>query len=102
MEALKKELDGALECQPLEHQRFRVLEMKIASMQQRRTDREGELRSLLRKIEPMFVPDGQDSHWRKIVEEKNEQIKQFREELDSILDVLKHLMRNQSVMPFQL
>eukprot|EP00795_Rhopilema_esculentum_P017813 gene17813-9500_t len=70
VEALKKELDGALECQPLEQQRFRVLEMKIASMQQRQTDREGELRSLLRKVEPMFVPGGQDSHWRKIVKRR--------------------------------
>jgi len=95
---LQKELKDAIECQPPTQQRINHIEMQISTIQQRQIDRESELYKISRNVQPNF-DSGMNPHgidWGKIVKDKDAQIKQFREELDEILQTLHNLYANGS------
>lgn len=62
-------------------------------MHQRQIEREGELLKILKSTRPTPQAENEinEATWRKIVDSKNIQIREFRDELDSILDILKQL-----------
>ena len=93
---LQKQLKDAIECQPPTQQRINHIEMQISTIQQRQIDRESELYKIARNVQPNF-DSGMNPHgidWCKIVEAKDAQIRQFREELDEILQTLHNLYAN--------
>lgn len=42
----------------------------------------------------------QVDHWKRLAQDKNRELETFRQELDSILDILRHLHRQGVVLPF--
>ena len=100
MKLLQKQLNDAIESQPPPQQRINHIEMQISAMQQHQLDRENELQKIVRTTQQRFDsgmnPYGVD--WSKIVEAKDAQIKQFREELDEILHTLHSLYANSSIL----
>ena len=97
---LQKQLKDAIDCQPPSQKRINSIEMQLSSMQQRQLDREGEIRNLVSIARPKLSPlrDPYDPDLAKIVEAKDAQIKQFREELDDILHTLHSLYSNGSLI----
>ena len=90
---LEKQFADERNSQPPDTQQFRSLEMKLSTMHQRQIEREGELLNILKSTHPRLQAENEVSEvtWRRIVASKNNQIREFREELDSILDILKQL-----------
>ena len=98
MKLLQKQLKDAIECQPLPQQRMNHIEMQIAAIQQRQVDREDELQKVMRTTHSKYY-SGVNQYgvdWSKIVEAKDKQIRQFREELDEILHTLHNLYASSS------
>lgn len=90
---LQKQLKDAIDCQPPSQQRINNIEVQLTGMQQRQLERENEIRNLARAAQPRFQLDRDLSEveWGRIVEAKDAQIKQFRDELDDILQTLHGL-----------
>ena len=90
---LEKQFADERNSQPPDTQQFRSLEMKLSTMHQRQIERESELLNILKSTHPRLQVEREisESTWRRIVASKNDQIREFREELDSILNILKQL-----------
>lgn len=97
---LQKQLKDAIECQPPSQQRLTNIEMQLSSIHQRQLDRENEINKLVRTTRPRLDVgrDPGDVDWGRIVEAKDVQIKQFRDELDEILKTLHSLYANRSMV----
>ena len=81
---------------------YEALEDKISKLTERHSKREQELESLLRSSQRFASQDlaEEAARWKKMVESKNMEICKFREELDSILNVLRELQRQGIELPY--
>ncbi|KAL8611463.1 hypothetical protein ACOMHN_014518 [Nucella lapillus] len=101
-EDLQEKLREAKRTQAPEMRHYEALEDKISQLTERHSKREHELEALVRSSQRMA---GSQDHaqeaarWRKMVDTKNMEICKFREELDSILGVLRELQRQGIKLP---
>ncbi|KAK7497270.1 hypothetical protein BaRGS_00011564 [Batillaria attramentaria] len=102
VETLQEKLREAKRTQAPEMRHYEALEEKIATLTERHKKREQELESLLRSSQRMASQDliEEAARWKKMVETKNLEICKFREELDSILGVLRELQRQGIKLPY--
>nr|XP_040021407.1 LOW QUALITY PROTEIN: centrosomal protein of 162 kDa [Gasterosteus aculeatus aculeatus] len=92
---LLKELKEAKEAQSPEVKLLCGLERKIVNMELRHQHREKELQQVV-------VGSWQTSEaesWKRLAQDKSRELEAFRLELDSILDILRHLQRLGVVLP---
>ena len=80
---------------------YKNLEAKIYSMETRYTAREKELQTLVErtKYKASIDIDFVEDKWRDILRNKDLEIQAFREELDSIIEVLEELQRQGVILP---
>ncbi|KAM3614709.1 uncharacterized protein V6R79_018243 [Siganus canaliculatus] len=99
---LLKELKEARDAQSPEVKLLRSLEKKIVSMELRHEHREKELQQVIGvSWQPADVEQQSEvEHWKRLAQDKSREMESFRLELDSILDILKHLQRQGVVFPF--
>ncbi|XP_034467827.1 centrosomal protein of 162 kDa isoform X2 [Hippoglossus hippoglossus] len=92
---LLQELKEAKEAQSSEVKLLCSLERKILNMELRHQQRETELQQDIGGSWQMLEPQQQAEveRWKNLAQDKSRELKAFRLELDSILDVLKHLQR---------
>ncbi|XP_041798678.1 centrosomal protein of 162 kDa isoform X2 [Chelmon rostratus] len=103
---LLKELKEAKEAQSPEGKLLCSLERKILSMELRHQDREKELQQViggsyqtLDTDQQSNVRRGEVERWKRLAQDKTRELEAFRLELDSILDILRHLQRQGVVLP---
>ncbi|XP_076593756.1 centrosomal protein of 162 kDa isoform X7 [Chaetodon auriga] len=103
---LLKELKEAKEAQSPEVKLLCSLERKILSMELRHQDREKELQQVIGGSWQALDADQQSNrhraeveHWKRLAQDKSRELEAFRLELDSILDILRHLQRQGVVLP---
>ncbi|NXC38845.1 CE162 protein, partial [Penelope pileata] len=98
---LLEELREAKESQSPEMKHFLCLEKKIKLIETRRAEREQELQKATELTQR--IAEARQSHeaekWRKLAQQKNQELEKFRVELDSILDVLRELQKQGVVIP---
>lgn len=98
---LLEELREAKESQSPEMKHFLCLEKKIKHIETRHAVREQELQKATQLTQ--HITEGRQSReaerWRKLAQQKNEELERFRVELDSILDVLRELQKQGVVIP---
>ncbi|KAM4736119.1 centrosomal protein of 162 kDa [Anableps anableps] len=104
-EALQKQLTRLLqelkeakedkEAQSSEVKLLCSLERKIINMELRHEHREKELQQVVAKTLQMSTVDLQSEveRWRQLAHDKSRELDTFRSELDSILDILRHLQK---------
>lgn len=80
---------------------FEILQEKIRKMESRHQQREQQLQQLLHQNHLLAAEEVAEeaAKWKKVVESKTKEIDRFRNELDSILDVLRVLQRQGVVIP---
>lgn len=80
---------------------FEALEEKISMLTERHAKRERELETLLQSSQRLASQNLAEEavRWKKMVDTKNMEINRFREELDSILEVLRELQRQGVKLP---
>ncbi|XP_065645173.1 centrosomal protein of 162 kDa isoform X4 [Hydra vulgaris] len=80
---------------------YKELENKIYNMELKRHTRENEIRTLLEKTKIKSDIDVQsiEEKWRNILKQKDDELRKFREELDSILEILQELQRQGVILP---
>lgn len=80
---------------------YKMLQSKIASMESRHSSREHELRALLDNARSRGVADiaHVEDKWRHVLRDKDAELTKFREELDTILEVLRELKRQGIILP---
>nr|XP_057909982.1 centrosomal protein of 162 kDa isoform X2 [Doryrhamphus excisus] len=96
---LLKELKDAKDAQSPEVKLLCSLETKIISMEQRHQHREKELQQV---IGGSWLEGDQQSkvdHWKSLALDKARELEAFRLELDSILDIIKHLQKQGMILP---
>ncbi|MEQ2291201.1 hypothetical protein AMECASPLE_011011, partial [Ameca splendens] len=107
-EALQKQLTGLLqelkeakEAQSSEVKLLCSLERKIVNMELRHEHREKELQQVVAETFQMSAADLQSEveQWRRLAQDKSRELDAFRSELDSILDILRHLQKQGVVLP---
>ncbi|XP_047453612.1 centrosomal protein of 162 kDa isoform X2 [Mugil cephalus] len=98
---LLQELKEAKDTQSPEVKLLRGLEKKILNMELRHQHREKELQQVVGWAWQTSGSDRQSEvdHWRRLAQDKTRELEAFRLELDSILDVLRHLQRQRPVLP---
>lgn len=98
---LLQELKEAKEASSSEVRLLCTLERKILNMELRHQHREKELQQVLRGAWQTPGDDLQSEleHWRRLAQDKSREMDAFRLELDSILDILRHLQRQGAVLP---
>ncbi|CAI5678426.1 centrosomal protein of 162 kDa isoform X4 [Oreochromis niloticus] len=98
---LLQELKEAKEASSSEVKLLCTLERKILNMELRHQHREKELQQVLRGAWQTPGDDLQSEleHWRCLAQDKSREMDAFRLELDSILDILRHLQRQGVVLP---
>ncbi|XP_045895582.1 centrosomal protein of 162 kDa-like isoform X1 [Micropterus dolomieu] len=98
---LLKELKEATEAQSPEVKFLCSLERKILNMELRHQHREKELQQVISGSWQTLEADQQSEveRWRRLAQDKSRELEAFRLELDSILDILKHLQRQGVVLP---
>ncbi|XP_035770323.1 centrosomal protein of 162 kDa-like [Neolamprologus brichardi] len=98
---LLQELKEAKEASSSEVKLLCTLERKILNMELRHQHREKELQQVLRGAWQTPGDDLQSEleHWRRLAQDKSREMDAFRLELDSILDILRHLQRQGAVLP---
>ncbi|CAN9514185.1 unnamed protein product [Ophioblennius macclurei] len=96
---LTQQLHEATDAQSPEAKLLCGLEKKIISMELRQQQREEELHQVIGGSRQM-LPDHQSEaeRWRRVAQEKSREMEAFRLELDSILDILRHLQRQRGVL----
>uniref|UniRef100_A0A8C3LLF0 Centrosomal protein of 162 kDa n=1 Tax=Chrysolophus pictus TaxID=9089 RepID=A0A8C3LLF0_CHRPC len=98
---LLEELREAKESQSPEMKHLLCLEKKIKHIETRHAVREQELLKATQLTQ--HITEGRQSReaerWRKLAQQKNEELERFRVELDSILDVLRELQKQGVVIP---
>uniref|UniRef100_A0A8C9Y209 Centrosomal protein of 162 kDa n=1 Tax=Sander lucioperca TaxID=283035 RepID=A0A8C9Y209_SANLU len=95
---LLTELKEAKEVQSPEVKLLCGLERKILNMELRHQHREKELQ----QVQIMTLEADQHSEaesWKRLAQDKSSELEAFRLELDSILDILRHLQRQGVVLP---
>ncbi|NWH57324.1 CE162 protein, partial [Geococcyx californianus] len=101
MTKLLEELREAKENQSPEMKHFLCLERKIKHIETRHAEREQEIRKAAQLTQ--HVTEARQTHeaekWRRLVQQKNQELEKFRVELDSILDVLRELQKQGVVIP---
>ena len=82
---------------------FDSLETKITALEQRHTQRDGDLQRIIEKthLTAKIEKEETEARWRQVVRQKNREIDKFRCELDAILEVLSELKRQGVVIPLQ-
>ncbi|XP_075961472.1 centrosomal protein of 162 kDa isoform X6 [Anarhichas minor] len=98
---LLKELKEAKEAQSPEVKLLCGLERKILNMELRHQHREKELQQVIGGS-LQTLEAGQQSEvesWKRLAQDKSRELEAFRLELDSILDILRHLQRQGVVLP---
>ncbi|XP_036235959.1 centrosomal protein of 162 kDa isoform X1 [Molothrus ater] len=98
---LLEELREARESQSPEMKHFLCLEKKIKHIESRHAEREREIQkaSQLRQHISEVRQTQEVERWRRLAQEKNQELEKFRMELDSILDVLRELQKQGVVIP---
>ncbi|NXA74117.1 CE162 protein, partial [Thryothorus ludovicianus] len=98
---LLEELREARESQSPEMKHFLCLEKKIKHIESRHAEREHEIQKaaqLTRHISEVRQTQEVEK-WRRLAQQKNQELEKFRMELDSILDVLRELQKQGVVIP---
>ncbi|NXN19808.1 CE162 protein, partial [Indicator maculatus] len=97
---LLEELREAKESQSPEMKHFLCLERKIKHIETRHAEREQEIQ---KAAQLTHLTEARQSHeverWRRLAQQKNQELEKFRVELDSILDVLRELQKQGVVIP---
>ncbi|XP_049587829.1 centrosomal protein of 162 kDa isoform X4 [Syngnathus scovelli] len=96
---LLKELKEAKEAQNPEVKLLCTLEAKILTMELRHQDREQQLNQIIGGSWLTGDQQSQVDHWRCLAMDKARELESFRLELDSILDIIKHLQRQGMIFP---
>ncbi|XP_029138271.2 centrosomal protein of 162 kDa isoform X2 [Labrus bergylta] len=97
---LLQELKEAKEAQSPEVKLLCSLERKIFNMELRHQHREKELQQVIGSSWQTSEADQQTEveHWKRLAQDKSRELEAFRLELDSILDILRHLQRQGVVL----
>ncbi|KAJ4931340.1 hypothetical protein JOQ06_025637 [Pogonophryne albipinna] len=98
---LLKDLKEAKEAQSPEGKLLSGLERKILDMELRHQSRERKLQQVIGGSW-QTLDSGQQSEvegWKQLAQQKSREVEAFRLELDSILDILRHLQRQGVVLP---
>ncbi|XP_033958321.2 centrosomal protein of 162 kDa isoform X2 [Pseudochaenichthys georgianus] len=98
---LLKDLKDAKEAQSPEGNLLSGLERKILDMELRHQSRERKLQQVIGGSW-QTLDSGQQSEvegWKQLAQQKSREVEAFRLELDSILDILRHLQRQGVVLP---
>ncbi|XP_050828589.1 centrosomal protein of 162 kDa isoform X2 [Serinus canaria] len=98
---LLEELREARESQSPEMKHFLCLEKKIKHIESRHAEREHEIQKAtqLRQHISEIRQTQEAEKWRRLAQQKNQELEKFRMELDSILDVLRELQKQGVVIP---
>ncbi|XP_034384986.1 centrosomal protein of 162 kDa isoform X2 [Cyclopterus lumpus] len=98
---LLRELKEAKEAQSPEVKLLCGLERKIVNMELRHQHREKELQQVIVGSWQTSEADQQSEveSWKRLAQDKSRELEAFRLELDSILDILRHLQRQGVVLP---
>ncbi|KAG8010372.1 hypothetical protein GBF38_014656, partial [Nibea albiflora] len=98
---LLKELKEAKEAQSPEVKLLCSLERKIMNMELRHQHREKELQQVIGGSRQTLDADQQSEveRWRHLAQDKSRELEAFRLELDSILDIVRHLQTQGVVLP---
>ncbi|XP_039915496.1 centrosomal protein of 162 kDa isoform X2 [Hirundo rustica] len=98
---LLEELREARESQSPEMKHFLCLEKKIKHIESRYAEREHEIQKATQLTQHVSeVRRTQEAEkWRRLAQQKNQELEKFRVELDSILDVLRELQKQGVVIP---
>ncbi|XP_078504284.1 centrosomal protein of 162 kDa isoform X2 [Lissotriton helveticus] len=98
---LLEELREAKESHSPQMKHFLALENKIRNMENRHAQREMELQQVIRQTRTVVEEEQTQEveKWKALAHSKNQELQQFRIELDSILDVLRELQRQGVVIP---
>uniref|UniRef100_A0A8C3Y876 Centrosomal protein of 162 kDa n=1 Tax=Catharus ustulatus TaxID=91951 RepID=A0A8C3Y876_CATUS len=98
---LLEELREARESQSPEMKHFLSLEKKIKHIESRHAEREHEIQKATQLTQHISeVRQTQEvEKWRRLAQQKNQELEKFRIELDSILDVLRELQKQGVVIP---
>ncbi|NXU98961.1 CE162 protein, partial [Cettia cetti] len=98
---LLEELKEARENQSPEMKHFLCLEKKIKHIESRYAEREHEIQKATQLTQHVSeVRQTQEvEKWRRLAQQKNQELEKFRMELDSILDVLRELQKQGVVIP---
>ncbi|NXU35859.1 CE162 protein, partial [Drymodes brunneopygia] len=98
---LLEELREARETQSPEMKHFLCLEKKIKHIESRHAEREYEIQKATRLTQ--HISEARQTQevekWRRLAQQKNQELEKFRMELDSILDVLRELQKQGVVIP---
>ncbi|XP_032538026.1 centrosomal protein of 162 kDa isoform X1 [Chiroxiphia lanceolata] len=98
---LLEELREAKESQSPEMKHFLCLEKKIKHIETRHAEREQEIQKATQVTH--HVTEARQTHeaqkWRRLAQQKNQELEKFRVELDSMLDVLRELQKQGVVIP---
>ncbi|XP_036931235.1 centrosomal protein of 162 kDa isoform X5 [Acanthopagrus latus] len=98
---LLKDLKESKEAQSPEVKLLCSLERKILNMELRHQHREKELQQVIGGSWQTLDADQQSEveHWKHLARDKSRELEAFRLELDSILNILRHLQRQGVVLP---
>ncbi|XP_071325568.1 centrosomal protein of 162 kDa isoform X2 [Trachinotus anak] len=98
---LLRDLKEAKEAQSPEVKLLCSLERKILNMELRHQHREKELKQVIGGSWQMLEANQQSEveRWKHVAQDKSRELEAFRLELDSILDILRHLQRQGVVSP---
>ncbi|XP_058252123.1 centrosomal protein of 162 kDa isoform X3 [Hemibagrus wyckioides] len=98
---LLEELKQAKEAHSPELRHFASLEHKIHTMELRYNQREQELQQMIAQTRLVVEQEQQAevSRWKRLAQGKSSELEAFRQELDSILDVLRELQKQGVVIP---
>ncbi|XP_021401614.2 centrosomal protein of 162 kDa isoform X1 [Lonchura striata] len=98
---LLEELRDARESQSPEMKHFLCLEKKIKHIESRQAEREHAIQKAtqLRQHISEVRQTQEAEKWRRLAQQKNQELEKFRIELDSILDVLRELQKQGVVIP---
>ncbi|NXT72352.1 CE162 protein, partial [Chaetops frenatus] len=98
---LLEELREARECQSPEMKHFLCLEKKVKHIESRHAEREHEIQKATQLTQHISeARQTQEAEkWRRLAQQKNQELEKFRMELDSILDVLRELQKQGVVIP---
>ncbi|NWV19514.1 CE162 protein, partial [Origma solitaria] len=98
---LLEELREARESQTPEMKHFLCLEKKIKHIESRHAEREHEIQKATQLTQ--HITEARQTQeverWRRLAQQKNQELEKFRIELDSILDVLRELQKQGVVIP---
>ncbi|NXF10807.1 CE162 protein, partial [Smithornis capensis] len=98
---LLEELKEAKESQSPEMKHFLCLEKKIKHIESRHAEREQEIQKATQLTQ--HITEARQTHeaekWRRLAQQKNQELEKFRVELDSILDVLHELQKQGVFIP---